>query len=208
MPLMIIYIFVAAAIGLLIIGVIYSPKERAKERIRLPIEESSVTRNSISKTIIRIIPFTKIILDRLGIELKIRRKLDAAHIKLTPQGYFNLKLVLMLLLSVLVVFAGGKADILSLSVPMIFGWVIPDMLLNMKIVKRREAIVFQLPETVDLLGLCVEGGLDFAAAIKWVINKTPRNYLSEELALLLEEIKLGKVRTQALKDMGKRLNIS
>lgn len=101
----------------------------------------------------------------------------------------------------------NKFDPLTLSAPVVFGYLIPDMLINVKIAKRRQSIVFVLPETVDLLGLCVEGGLDFTASLKWLVEKTPHNYLIEELTFLLEEIKLGKARAQALKDMAKRLNI-
>ena len=65
-----------------------------------------------------------------------------------------------------------------------------------------------IPETVDLLGLCVEAGLDFTSSVKWVLDKVQLNPMMEELAFVLEEIKWGKPRTQALKDMGKRLDIS
>jgi len=58
-----------------------------------------------------------------------------------------------------------------------------------------------------LLGLCVEAGLDFTTSMKWVIEKVPTNPMIEELSFVLEEIKWGKSRTQALRDMAKRLNI-
>jgi tight adherence protein C len=44
-------------------------------------------------------------------------------------------------------------------------------------------------------------------AIKWVINKAHPNPLIEELAVVLEEIKWGKPRTEALRDMSRRLNV-
>jgi tight adherence protein C len=82
------------------------------------------------------------------------------------------------------------------------------MIIKRKIAQRKYAIARLLPETVDLLGLCVEAGLDFTTAVKWVIDKTPMNPMMEELAFVLEEIKWGKSRSQALKDMSRRLNIS
>lgn len=99
-------------------------------------------------------------------------------------------------------------DPIVLVVPMVFGYILPDIWLQMRIKKRKAQIVYFLPETVDLLGLCIEAGLDFTSALNWIVTKvTPSNPMIEELVLLLEEIKWGKSRTQALKDMSKRLNL-
>ena len=85
---------------------------------------------------------------------------------------------------------------------------LPEIYLKQKIAKRKELITRRLPETVDLLGLCIEAGLDFVSAVKWVVDKTPGTAMTEELTFVIEEIRWGKPRIQALKDMSHRLNIT
>jgi tight adherence protein C len=94
-----------------------------------------------------------------------------------------------------------------MALAVILGYIVPDFILKRKIAKRKYLIARGLPETVDLLGLCIEAGLDFVNAVKWVIDKTPSTPMIEELAFVLEEIKWGKPRIQALKDMSRRLEI-
>ena len=101
-----------------------------------------------------------------------------------------------------------KIDPPTLVVASIIGGMLPDIWFNKKINERKFLIVRHLPETIDLLGLCIEAGLDFTTSVKWVIDKAPVNPLIEELGLVLEQIKWGKPRTQSLKDMAKRLNIT
>jgi len=164
-------------------------------------------RVTLSKHLANIFP-TKIILEKLRLEAKIRMKLEAAHIKLTAQAFFNLKLLLIIFLLVFAFMAFNRIDPLILSVSLLLGYIGPDIWLKAKINTRKDIIVRVLPETVDLLGLCVEGGLDFTTAIKWILEKKiTNNPLLEELTFVTEEIKWGKSRAQALKDMSKRLNV-
>jgi tight adherence protein C len=52
----------------------------------------------------------------------------------------------------------------------------------------------------------MDAGLDFTMSMDWIVKKTRSNPMIEELAFVLEEIKWGKPRLQALKDMTKRLD--
>lgn len=103
----IIYLFAAASAVFLVIGVLGVSKDSAK-RISLPVEEGHSENKGMLAGVSNIIPFTKTILEKLKMEEKIKIKLDAAHLKLTPQGYFNLKLLLMGILVVLVYFASQQ----------------------------------------------------------------------------------------------------
>jgi tight adherence protein C len=134
-------------------------------------------------------------------------QLDGAHSRITPIEFFNIKLFLMLALSVGSVVALGKVDPMIILVAFGLGYYVPQIYLKKKLSKRKDSIVRVLPETIDLLGLCIEAGLDFSNAVRWVIEKTPMNPATEELAVVLEEIKWGKPRIQALKDMSRRLDI-
>jgi len=81
------------------------------------------------------------------------------------------------------------------------------LILKNKIKAKKYSIERVLPETVDLLSLCVGAGLDFMSAVKWIVNKVKVNPLIEELVIVLKEINVGKPRLEALRDMSKRLSI-
>jgi len=150
---------------------------------------------------------TRDILERSGLLVKIKNKIDAAHVNISPVAFFNLKIIIMLTFVFLSIIATGKINPIYILISLIIGYIIPEIYLKQKLTKRKNLISRRLPETVDLLGLCIEAGLDFVSAVKWVIDKTPGTAMTEELAFVVEEIKWGKPRIQALKDMSRRLDI-
>jgi tight adherence protein C len=150
---------------------------------------------------------SRFIIERLRLEESLRRNLATAHLKLLPEEFFTLKFVLMIFLYALTFFVFGKANLLKGSISLILGFLLPDLWLRRIVAKRKQAIARILPETVDLIGLCIEAGLDFTMAVKWIVEKTQFNPFSEELAFVWEEIRWGKPHSQALKDMSRRLNI-
>ena len=87
------------------------------------------------------------------------------------------------------------------------GWFIPEFYLGRRIKKRRGEIISALPEVVDLLSLCVSGGLDFMSGLKWVIERSRPNALIKEFSFVSRQINMGKRRQEAMKEMSKRLNI-
>jgi len=89
----------------------------------------------------------------------------------------------------------------------VLGFFIPDFFLSQKIKARKEDIARIFPETVDLLDLCISGGLDFASSMRWVIEKSYANPCIEEFKLVLHEIQMGSSRKDALREMAKRLQI-
>lgn len=88
------------------------------------------------------------------------------------------------------------------------GFFIIDLLLASKVKAKKELIVQVLPETVDILDLCIGAGLDFITSIRWIIDKSGQNPFLEQLTIVINEIQMGKSRTEALKDMGRRLKIA
>ncbi|MFL5311301.1 MAG: type II secretion system F family protein [Myxococcales bacterium] len=69
---------------------------------------------------------------------------------------------------------------------------------------RRAAMARALPYHLDLLTLSVEAGLDFAAALAKVVEKAREGPLSDELSIALKELRLGRVREDALRDLAAR----
>jgi tight adherence protein C len=88
-----------------------------------------------------------------------------------------------------------------------FGFVFPYIWLSDQIKKRQRAILRALPYNIDLLTLSVEAGLDFQAALGTVVEKGRPGPLVEELNLTLSEIKLGKTRAEALRNLADRVQI-
>lgn len=200
-----IYLFIVLGIVLVFFGIFGTDSLRST-RLPLPNKEMSKSMRVYS-FLSNIFPFTYKLMKKMNIYDKLKQRVDAAHAKFNAQAFFNLKILLILALLVVAYLGFGKLDPMILVISLGLGYIIPDFILNRMISKRKYAIARLLPETVDLLGLCIEAGLDFVTACKWIIEKTPMNPMLEEFSYVLEEIKWGKSRTQALKDMSKRLNI-
>lgn len=89
-----------------------------------------------------------------------------------------------------------------------FGSLYPLIWLRDKVRARHFAIVRALPYNLDLLTLSVEAGLDFAAALAKVVEKGRKGPLSDELAITLKELKLGKTREEALRNLAARVELT
>ena len=201
-----IFLIAAAGLGLIVFGALSS--KMSASAVRLPVNNVNGGKFKLPVNFLaKIFPFTRNLLERSGLYLKLKIQLDGAHSRLGPVEFFNIKLLLMLVFSIGSIFLLQKADPLIILVALGLGYYLPQVALKNIMKKRKAAIVRVLPETIDLLGLCIEAGLDFGNAVRWVIDKTPINPATEELAMVLEEIKWGKPRVQALKDMSRRLDI-
>lgn len=82
----------------------------------------------------------------------------------------------------------------------------PYLQLTSSAQKRVRSIQRALPSVVDLMVLGLGAGLDFTAAVRQVIEHAGRadEPLVEELRLLLQELKLGRTRRQALEQLSER----
>jgi len=90
----------------------------------------------------------------------------------------------------------------------VFGWVFPYIWLSDQIKKRQMAIRRALPYNIDLLTLSVEAGLDFQAALGTVVEKGMPGPLLEEFNIVLSEIRLGKTRSEGLRNMADRIQLT
>ncbi len=190
---------------LIIMGVGGFSREKSI-RTRLPVE-AALPKNT--RLLERIFPFLPAILEKLGLEAKIKNLLAAAHLRLSPAEFFTIKLLVVSFLGLLTFIPLRRFEPVLVILAVFLGYIIPDLWLKNKIKQRKYAIRRYLPETVDILGLCVEAGLDFTSALRWIIEKKIyTNPMIEELSVVLEEIKWGKPRAQALRDMSKRVNVT
>ncbi len=83
---------------------------------------------------------------------------------------------------------------------------LPDVLLWFMGKKRKEAIFLALPDTLDLLVVCVEAGLGLDQAMRKVAEEMKKTYrvLSDELTLCNFQLQMGRRRTEVLHDLGER----
>jgi tight adherence protein C len=86
------------------------------------------------------------------------------------------------------------------------GYFFPLLWIRSKIRKRQDGILKALPDSLDLLVICVEAGLGFDAAMGKVYEKWD-NDLAVAFGRVLREIQLGKGRREALKDMSDRMEV-
>lgn len=78
-----------------------------------------------------------------------------------------------------------------------------DSLLKARAKNRQREIETTLPDVLDLLTISVEAGLGFDAALMKVVEKQ-KGVLAEEFFKVLQEIKMGRPRREALRDLGHR----
>jgi len=90
---------------------------------------------------------------------------------------------------------------------LVIGFMFPDLWLTSRIKARQKSVFRALPDALDLLTICVEAGLGFDAAMAQV-NMKWEDELALEFGRVLQEIRLGKLRREALRDMSDRLGVS
>ena len=199
------YLALIAGAALFFLGLMPKPKET----ISIFGDELKKKRSSLSSPFLSIfVPINKPILKLLGLEKSLGTKMSLARWKISPSEFLSAKELTAIFLPLTLHFIFSVKSGLWLSVAAVGGFLLPTMILNNKIKARKYSIERVLPETVDLLSLCVGAGLDFMAAVRWIINKVKVNPLIEELIVVLKEINIGKPRLEALRDMSKRINVS
>ncbi len=87
------------------------------------------------------------------------------------------------------------------------GFLIPDVMLNSSRKAREQAIIRSLPSAVDVLSLSVEAGLEFLIALERLVKRGLSGPLRDELTAVLNDIRLGTTRSEALRAMAARLEI-
>ena len=90
---------------------------------------------------------------------------------------------------------------------LLFGASVPLLWVRDRARARRAALTRALPYHLDLLTLSVEAGLDFAAALAKVVEKGRRGPLGDELSVALKELRLGRIREDALRDLAARAGL-
>jgi len=134
----------------------------------------------------------------------------AGTVSLTVAELFALKEVALAVALGLCLAAQGllhKAEPSWVLVSMVVGFFLPDLWLRQRQAGRYKSIGRDLPEIVDLLTLCVDAGAEFMGAVQRVVREYRPCAMREELAVVLQEIRIGKRRREAFRSMAHRVRM-
>ncbi len=98
------------------------------------------------------------------------------------------------------------AVLLVLGLPF-FALMGPQSWLTRKVDERKEAILRDLPDALDLMAIAVEAGTGFEGAIGVVCSNFV-GPLSEEMSRTLKEMELGLSRREALQNLKRRTEVT
>jgi tight adherence protein C len=221
-PEILIAIMAAAAVLLITVGVASRPSEdavqaRLSQLVVQPktLEEMEMQR-PFSERVLRPMVQRFARAGRRGQEGGVIARIDA---KLEKAGYpgglrgadwVGVKLmsliafaVVGLLLGLLVTAGAIVVGLLFALVGAAIGYIAPEFWLGKKMGARSMAMILQLPDALDLLTISVEAGLGFDAALAKVVEKM-EGPLVDEFRQALAEVRMGRTRREALRDVANR----
>ncbi len=199
-----IIVLVGLAAYFIVAGALFVQAE--KPRFLMELGTARARRTPISPETLREI---SLVINRPFMHLPLLGKLqDKAEFLRLPYGAIEI-----LLMKEFFAIVGGF--VIGIAVSPVFalggvlvGFMLPDLVMSGKEKKKKEEIVRIFPETVDLLDLCIGSGLDFLSSVRWVVEKARPNAFTEQLTVVMNEIRVGKSRAEALRDMAKRINVA
>lgn len=124
--------------------------------------------------------------------------------------YFGLRGLLAIAALALVLATGlaSRSILLVLAVPAL-AFFLPRFILKRMITERQERIRLALPDALDLATICVEAGLGLDQAMDRVAVelRNAHKELAEELTLVTLEMRAGKPRADALRNLAVRTGV-
>jgi tight adherence protein C len=109
--------------------------------------------------------------------------------------------------------AGAVASLPSLHIALsagaaILGWFLPVVLAEWAARRHAAAVVSGLPDALELLVICAEGGLALGDALDRVVTqlRRPQRALAEELAMTAADLKILPSQEQALAHLARRID--
>ncbi|MCB0168481.1 MAG: type II secretion system F family protein [Anaerolineae bacterium] len=122
-----------------------------------------------------------------------------------PTEFFGLRIFVAIILGVLIfllilISQTFLIAVLAATVAALLGFMLPLLWLRSKTRKRQTEIIKALPDALDLLTIIVEAGMGFDGAMQKVAEKWD-NEISKGFAKVVQEMRLGVTRREALKNM-------
>jgi tight adherence protein C len=183
----------------LVHGSVPAPESRFKERQQERIRESLA---SVGKLISPQAPSSKsqLMLARAGFR--------SPEVMQVISG---VRLLLPVALVAIVYLSGmyRYSPLFTLAGAALVGYLLPELWLMQRIRSRQHKLRLAVPDGLDLLVICVEAGLGLDQALQRVSEELHITHpeLSYELQLVTAEMRLGKTRMEALRDLGRRTGL-
>src|SRR5436189_196408 len=86
------------------------------------------------------------------------------------------------------------------------GALFPSAWLNRKVAERKNSILRDLPDTLDLLAISVEAGMGFEGALE-IVCQNFNSPLADEFSRTLREMELGLPRRDAFQNLKRRTEV-
>jgi tight adherence protein C len=146
-----------------------------------------------------------------GVATTMQRRLDVAG---NPSGWTpdrmlaikGLGLIAVAVLGALYGLHNPALLVVGAGLGAVIGFFLPDLLLYNSGQRRQQRIPSELPDALDMLTICVEAGLGFDAALAQVARNT-KGAVAAEFARVLQEMQIGKSRSEALRAMADRTTV-
>jgi tight adherence protein C len=121
------------------------------------------------------------------------------------------KILVPLVLLGLVFFTGVYRwnPFLVIGLALVAGYLLPDMWITWRVKARQRLLRRALPDGLDLLVICVEAGLGLDQALLRVAQElnVAHPELSDELQIVNLEMRVGKTRLDALRELARRTGL-
>jgi tight adherence protein C len=160
--------------------------------------------DGVSRTILKITP------KELVSSFEKRVVMAGTPFNISVKDWINIQVVTILCFPLVTVAIGyyigmeARNIVFIIMIEIGIGLILPSLLLSKQISDRQRKILNSLPDVLDLLTVSVEAGLGFDGALSKVVDKMP-GALADEFGNVLQEIKVGKPKREALKDMSDRV---
>lgn len=140
-----------------------------------------------------------------------RLNLAGSPFRWTPTDFLGVKALVAIIVGataflLMTVIGAAPFAILVAAVALLVGFIVPEFYLNQMIRDRQHDIQRALPDSLDLLSICVEAGLGFDSAVARLVQKSD-NALSREFGRALQELRVGRPRREALRDIITRTEV-
>jgi len=107
-------------------------------------------------------------------------------------------------------FDGPVMMAVGLLAPMLIGYFGPRRWIEKRVEARKDEIIAGFPDALDLMLICVQAGQSLDQSIQRVSRDIRSAYpaLAEEFTTVGEQVKAGRERSEVLREMAKRCDVS
>jgi tight adherence protein C len=220
---LLIAIVLIVGVGLLIFGLIQARQPDAiGDRLTqftersMTLEELELQQPFYQRVIVPAIKSLLAVLGKYGPKqsaerLKVNLQMAGNPGNITPAMFVGMRVVLALALGGVVTLVTFRSlplpqALMYSAIGFLLGYMLPVMWLGRQIAQRKNNITKALPDALDLLCISVEAGLAFDLALQRVTQKWD-DELAREFKRVLSDIRLGRSRREALKDLAQRTGV-